>query len=270
MTTVKVAKLALTILAFATVAPARADVNEVQIDWMISKDDWAKAASAGNPRRSDYKMKLLPSHLFTTQDNVVAADGTKLLPAGSQLYALTGPAFAACSQMAAAPGFLGADNRICFRDDDRDGKFDTFWTRRPIKQLLGKDDWFILNDEIPAARARVVAPTLQEVSPEMAEATTDINLRFSLGGKGVVSGAIWVRNGELFTGYCIPMGRSVPNAIDEQCLIPDLIARATNFDSPDKSIRKLEMIPPTRSTPVRFQIRKGMIMGFTVESIRLF
>lgn len=264
-------RLAATFVSFAVclaAVPARADVNEFQIDWMLSQKDLSVAASKQPGRSARYDFRLLPSKLFVSDDEIVAVDGTKLLPAGSQLYAMTGPAFAVCSQRAAKAPFAAAKKRICFRDDDGDGSLDSFWMRTPIQQALGKGEWLIMNSEVPAKRGRVSQPKLRSISPDLAEVTGELSLSFALNDNGTIAGGIWVRNGGIFSGSCVPMQRSAANASEQFCLVRDLVVRGVNFASPNQGERRLDVVFPQRDVKVRFAIKKGLL-SITVNGIYL-
>lgn len=249
--------------------PARADVNEFQIDWMISQNDLATATPEKPGRNLRFNFRLLPSKLYVSEDDIASDDGTKLLPAGSQLYLMTGSNFAVCSQAAAGQPFVGASKRICLRDDDGDGYLDTYWLRTPLQQLLGKGEWLIMNSDIPAVRGHVVRPRLRTESPDLAEKPAELSLWFSLGGNGRVDGAISVRNGGNFSGGCVPMRTAVEHSSVQFCLLRDLITRGINFDSPNKDERRLEVEFPKRDVKVRFSVSKGILMGININSIYL-
>lgn len=265
-------RLAATVLSFAAclaALPARADVNEFQIDWMLSQNDLSLAGAKQTTGRSArYDFRLLPSKLFVSEDEVVAADGTKLLPAGSQLFAMTGPAFAVCSQRAAKAPYAGAKKRICFRDDDGDGSLDSFWMRTPIQQALGKGEWLIMNSEVPAKRGRVSPLKLRSISPDLAEVTGELSLSFALNDNGTVAGSIWVRNGGIFSGSCVPVQRVATNVSAQYCLVRDLIVQGIDFASPNKDERRLSVLFPQRDVKVRFSIKKGLL-SITVNAIYL-
>jgi hypothetical protein len=265
----KVAALLVSIGLFAAAVPASANVNDVQIDWMIAKDDWAGAVPENKGRDVGFKLRLLPRTLFVSEEDIVAADGTKLLPAGAQLYAMTGPNLAVCSQLAAKAPFVGSSKRVCLRDDDGDGALDSYWLRFPVQQLLGKGDWLILNGDVPPERARVVKSKLKSMPSNLAEIPAELFLRFSLKGNGSVQGYIWVKDGNSFYGPCFPT-KAAENKISEQfCLVPDLIVRGINFDAKNKDERRMEVALPSRDVKVRFDITKGILMGMSVNSIYL-
>lgn len=264
-------RIAATFISFAVclaALPARADVNEFQIDWMLSQNDLALASSKQPSRNVRYDFRLLPSRLYVSDEDIAAVDGTKLLPAGSQLYAMTGPAFAVCSQRAAKAPFAGAKKRICFRDDDGDGSLDSFWLRTPIQQALGKGEWLIMNSEVPAKRVRVSPPKLRSISPDLAEVTGELNLSFALKDNGTVAGSISVRNGGIFSGSCVPMQRTTANVSEQFCLVRDLVVRGINFASPNQDDRRLDVLFPQRDVKVRFAIKKGLL-SISVNGIYL-
>ena len=247
---------------------ARADVNDLQIDWMIAEKEWTTVKPEVRGRDIDFSLQLLPSKLYVAEEDVVAVDGTKLLPVGSQLYAMTGRNLAVCSQLAAKPPFVGASNRVCFHDDDGDGALDSFWLRLPLQQMFGKADWFALNGELPVDRMKVVPPKLRSVPSEGAEKPAELNLRVQFKAKGNASGAIWVKNGDMFSGPCLTHVNTGTELSTARCLIPDFGATATNFASKDKAKVQVEAVVPRRDVSVRFQISRGLL-GFRVESISL-
>lgn len=246
-------------------APAFADVNDVQIDWMIAQKDWATVSPDDRGQRISFNFRMLPSTLYVTDDE---EDGTKLLPAGTQLYAMTGLRLAACSQLAAKQPYVGATKRICFRDDDGDGTLDTYWLRFPLQQLLGKGNWLFLNGEIPIQRSRIIHPHLRTVASDLAEKSGVLSLGFFLSTNGSVSGSIWVKDGETFTGNCPLIGYESDSLSKQWCLIPDLIVQGVNFHSKIKAERRMEFVRPQRDVQVRFTIRQGLL-GFSAESIYL-
>lgn len=247
---------------------AHAGVNDLQIDWMIAEKEWASVKPEISGRDIDFGLQLLPSKLYITEEDVVAADGTKLLPAGTQLYGMTGRNLAVCSQLAAKPPYAGASNRVCFHDDDGDGALDSFWLRLPLQQMFGKADWFALNGELPADRQKVIAPKMRTVPSEGAEKLAELNLRIMFKKNGDASGAIWVKNGDMFSGPCITDVNAGLQVSEARCLIADFGANAANYLSKDKTNVQFEIVRPRRDVNVRFEISRGLL-GFRVESISL-
>lgn len=252
----------LPLLAFASAA--RAEMNEVQIDWIIAQDEWSQVSPSVGQHSVTYQLRGVPRKLYSAVEEVIARDGTKLLPAGAQLYGMTGPKLAACSQAAMAKGYAGSKNRVCLRDEDGDGRMDVYWLRPPAKKLFGQAEWFAMNTQgMQVSGSPVSPPTIAVVASAEATMKMEITATVGLKSNGTGAARVFVRDGVGFSGNCIPADQKDQpiGMIRFSCLVPDLVIQTTPIQGQDYKSSRLSVSTPRREVGIKFQMSAGLLVG---------
>lgn len=257
-------------LLFAT--PASAAIDDLQIDWVVPADGFVRSdedAAKGIPR---YEAKALPRRLYAADADVLAKDGSKLLPKGAQLYAMVGKLFMVCSQAQAATPYRAASNRVCLVDEDGDRQFDTYFTRSMGRSWMSGDQmWFAMNNNIPAKRSPIIPARATQIDRNQAAQTVSVGLNFYVDADGTIRGGASIAHQFGFSGRC-GQANSVPDPagwVTARCLVKDLVVRASNFTAPEAKDRKVEVSLPQRELALRFDVAPRLLGARLMNGVYL-
>lgn len=123
-------------------------------------DFWVKE------QESIVETRLWPVALYTTDNPIIAADGSLLLPAGAQLVRVSGDRLLICTHQKTAAG-VSKSKRVCLVDANGDGTVDASFVKG-----LGGTGWIAFSGTYSDSKTQPVSGiTLRELAPrEMAGA----------------------------------------------------------------------------------------------------
>lgn len=257
--------------AASSAQPALAAADDLQIDWVIPASEFGARSIASVDGRIAVRVWPLPRELFVAEAEVVGADGAKLLPAGAQLYRMTGPVLMACSQSQAGEGYLGASRRVCLRDTDGDGAVDSYFTRSSGRSALTGDQmWFAMNTTLPRDMERLNPVALAKISNTQATERPAMDFEFFADRKGRIFSAVTIEGRHRFDSRCPPgvflrTDRSVVTA----CYAPALMTRWTNLSSANPSEHGGVLEIPDRTLAVRFDAAPRLVGGRQMSGMHL-
>lgn len=244
----------LTAISLATF-PVTANTNNraLDIDWVIPKGaiQFGKANLAAEG--TQFTFDILPRELYASPVEVVAADGTKLLPAGAQLYAMIGELPMACSQEKSPVGYVGESKRICVRDTDADGTFDSFFTLGRGRSALTSDSsWFAINSKLPSRLSALQPLTLASIDREFAALKPKVEWTLSASRPDVIWSRFEVEGRYKLSAQCGERikGPTTPSNMVIPCGGPDISVRSSQ--NVDTGQIELDLQHPDRDIGVQF------------------
>jgi hypothetical protein len=236
--------------------PPRAKIDDLQIDWIIPNGAFVQLKGQTLLTSANPKISILPRRLFEASADVIAADGSLLLPSGAQLYAMIGPKFRICSQEKQPLPYASATDRVCLQDENGDGVLDRYFLRNRGRSFMSTDHmWFAMNGYPPSELSLLKMAEFKEINRIRAKVVPDLWLEFSF-SKSDIFVTTNFDYGFKFLGRC--QRNSIPNeasgSIEATCLVKDLTARSFNFQSKNKKERSLSIEGPERDIAVRFDV----------------
>jgi hypothetical protein len=247
--------------------------QSVEIDWFVPQSQLNDASIVRTDSRSlSLSFQAYPRTLYVASSDVLAADGTKLLPAGQQLYGMRGANLMICSQQRVVNrDYAGSRGRICLRDDDWDGVFDTYFSRTFGRSILVTDGlWFAMNTaDLPDRRDRVAPASIREENFFGASATITIEATFRR-GRTYMSSELTILN-RTFQGSCeqqTQTARAVGEETRWECLAPGLIVAHLAADAADQT-ENLRIMFPNRDLSARFRVENNLFIGSGISSLFL-
>ena len=113
--------------------------------WLVVPDRPIEPTAWVGPNRAITSARLQPPRLFENRVDVRTPDGKVLVPAGVPLIGLVSGTRAACAaeprgdRGLAAAWWFGTNRYICLIDEDRDGRFERYFSHRirPVNILVG-------------------------------------------------------------------------------------------------------------------------------------
>lgn len=253
-------------------APASAAIDDLQIDWVVPAGGFVRSAEDAAKGFPSYEAKALPRRLYTADADVLAKDGSKLLPKGAQLYAMIGKLFMVCSQEQAAAPYRAASSRVCLVDEDGDRQFDTYFTRSMGRSWMSGDQmWFAMNNNVPASRSAIIPARATEIDRSQAAQTVSVGLNFYVDADGTIRGGASIAHQFGFSGRC-GQAKPVPDPagwVTARCLVRDMVVRASNFAALEAKDRKVEVSLPKRELALRFDVAPRLLGARLMNGVYL-
>jgi hypothetical protein len=134
--------------------------------WLVVPDRPMEPTKWVGPNRAITSARLLPPRLFRNEADVKTSDGKLLVPAGMNLIGLNSQTVVACASEPkgdrglAAAWWLGTNRFICLVDENRDRRFESYFSLR-----TGPQNLITGTGRIPATLNPVAPAAYVEQSP---------------------------------------------------------------------------------------------------------
>jgi hypothetical protein len=234
----------------------RSKIDDLQIDWVIPNGAFSENEGKALSGDTKLSIRMVPKRLFETASEVVAADGTLLLPKGAQLYGMIGSKFRVCSQEKHDLKYASAGNRVCMQDDNGDGVLDHYFLRGMGRNFLTTDKmWFAMNGYPP-----LEMPELKRAEHiEIDRGHTKIAPAFSIeiyGGKRSIYTTVSFEVQNKFSGACYALA-VVPDAggiTENACFVDDFQVKLSAVKGKKRKDTEFTLNAPDRDIGVRFDV----------------
>jgi hypothetical protein len=169
-------------LAGVVVSPAAsaASVKEYQVAWEIAPIRTAESDLWVRPGNEIFRAKLIPTKLFRPKGEIRSFDGVLLLLGpGNQLVEMDYSKPMVCTLERGPEGTQSFSNRVCLLDDNRDGRFESYFLTGLGKALLTSDFmWFAMNAKIGRSFKALGDVKLQEIDKNLLENSPNLILKY--------------------------------------------------------------------------------------------
>lgn len=122
--------------------------------------------------------------------------------------------------------------------------------------VTGDEMWFAMNNRIPQNRLPIRSAKANEIDRKEAKVAFKISIGIGAQSDGSVETGVSIFDKFHFRGHCFPRKPIVESdgSTKSQCLMPDLVVRASNFVAEKIRDQKLQISFPQREISVRFDV----------------
>jgi hypothetical protein len=250
-------------VACFTISPkaGAASVNEYQVAWEVAPIRTIESDLWVHPDNEVFRTKLIPRRLFRPKTEIRSSDGALLLGQGNQLVEMDYSKPMVCTLERGPETTLSFSNRICLLDDNRDGRFESYFLKGLGKSLLTSDFmWFAMNAKIGGNFKALGNVDLEEIDKNLFDNAPNLILKYmsiSDGSKRISLQAYIERFGP-FHAYCdayVAEASGKP-AENPKCDFPGADVRLTGREGEALRFRVQNNQSPTN---IRFSASYGIV-----------